>query len=49
LNHYHMHAIEYDIDVEEALVAETFDDLLARTVNPLALAFERSEDLGFLV
>lgn len=41
-----MHASADDIDVEEVLDVEEFDDLLARTVNPLALAFECSEDLG---
>ena len=46
MEHYHTHAREDDIDVEEGLDAEEFDDRLARAVNPLALAFERSEDLG---
>ncbi|QIN77526.1 hypothetical protein GBA65_02295 [Rubrobacter marinus] len=35
-----------DIDVEDAINAEQVDDQIARVVNPLALAFERSADLG---
>jgi hypothetical protein len=46
LAHYFMHARETDIDVERVLDAEGFDDRLLRVVHPLALGFERSEDLG---
>lgn len=44
--HYFMHSRETDIDLERVLDAEGFDDRLFRVVHPLALAFERSEDLG---
>lgn len=46
MTHYHIHEREADIDVEETLHSKEFDDRLTRVVNPLALAFERSEDLG---
>lgn len=35
-----------DIDVEDSFDAEELDDKVERLVHPLALAFERSEDLG---
>jgi hypothetical protein len=35
-----------DINVEEVIVGTEMDDRVARVVNPLALAFERSVDLG---
>src|SRR5215210_3419226 len=46
VTHYHIHEREADIDVAETLDYKEFDNRLARVVNPLALAFERSEDLG---
>lgn len=46
LEHYFTHTAETDIDVERVLDAGGFDDRLARVVHPLALAFERSGDLG---
>lgn len=46
MSHYHIHSLEDDIDVEDFLDAEEFDDCLVRIVHPLALDFERSEDLG---
>lgn len=35
-----------DIDPEDSIDAAEIDDQIARTVNPLALAFKRSADLG---
>ena len=35
-----------DINVEEVIDGAEMDDRVARIVNPLALAFERSADLG---
>jgi hypothetical protein len=46
VTHYHIYEREADIDVDEVLDSREFDDRLARVVNPLAVAFERSEDLG---
>jgi hypothetical protein len=46
VEHYFTHSAETDIDLERVLDAKGFDDRLARVVHPLALAFERSEDLG---
>jgi hypothetical protein len=46
LEHYFTHTAESDIDVERVLDAEGFDDRLARVVHPLAIAYERSGDLG---
>lgn len=46
MEHYHIHSREDDIDVEDFLDAEEFDDRIARMIHPLALAFERSEDLS---
>ena len=44
--HYFTHTAGTDIDVGGSWDAEEFDERLFRVVHPLALAFERSEDLG---
>lgn len=46
MGHYFTHSAETDIDLGRDLDARGFDDRLARVVHPLALLFERSEDLG---
>lgn len=46
MEHYFVHTAQTDIDLGRVLDAEGFDDRLARVVHPLAIAFERSGDLG---